>query len=351
MEPLYYLPVVLFLAGLITAFFSSVFITLSIDDYKDLSLEKPKFFKKISSLNFNYSDSKNPFFTIEFLLYLFGTASLTEALVMVDRLWMHIYIFLPAIFLLILILRTVFYSLGSNLSLRFALKLSGILQFLVLLSAPIDRLLNWISDKISKRSKQENSLQELTALVETVCEENGGDKFGEYTLLRNVINFKDVYVSDIMTPRTVIFSCMSENTVADVINLPEVQIYSRFPLRSGETMDDGVTGYAFSKDIYRAGLQGKWDMKLKDLSREVNYVAENSSLETALDMLLKKKQMMFLVVDEYGGIEGLLTMEDIIETILGAEILDEGDKIADLRQLAKQRRDKRIQAAQSKFEN
>lgn len=345
---LLYLSLTLFISGLIIAFFSTVFLVLKEDDYKLLSSENPKFLDRIRYLKFNQIESKYPFISIEFILYLFASALLTEHLLSLYIDNSATYGILAITFLLVLIFRVIFYALGSNFSIQVAIKLSFLLQFLMFLSAPFDRFLSWISTSISKKPAQESSFEELSALVETVCEENDSENIGEYTLLRNVINFKDVYVSDIMTPRTVIFSCNSDSTINDVVNLPEAQMYSRFPLKNGESMDNGVLGYALTKDIYRAALQGKGQMKLKQLSRKIEYIPENSSLEKALDLLLKKKQMMLLVVDEYGGIEGLLTMEDIVETILGAEILDEGDKIADLRELAKQRRDKRIAGIQQK---
>ncbi len=351
MDSSFYLPIFLYFCGLITAFFSSLFVTLGDDDYKNLSSEKPKFHSRIHSLKFNYSDSKNPFFALELFSYLFATALLTEILVAFDNLELHIYLLLLIVFLLLSVFRTLFYAVGSNVSLNLVIKTSWILQIFMYISSPFNITLNWLHSKISRKSEIDNTLEELSALVETVCEESDCDNIGEYTLLRNVLNFKDVYVSDIMTPRTVIFSCTSENTISEVLNIPELQMYSRFPIRNGETMDDGVIGYALSKDVYRAALQGKGEMKIKKLSREIFYVPENSGLEIALDILLKKKQTMLLVVDEYGGIEGLLTMEDIVETILGAEILDEGDKFADLRELAKLRRDKRIATARESFEN
>ncbi len=345
-----YLSISFFVIGLLTAFFSTVFLSLREDDYEQLSIDNPKFLKRIKYLNFNHSASKYPFISIEFILYLFASALLNQHLFSLEISQAAIYGILAIIFILLLVLRTMFYAFGSNISISFAIKFSFILQILMFLSVPFDKFLSWLSTSISKKTIQESSFEELSALVDTVCEENDTDNIGEYTLLKNVINFKDVYVSDIMTPRTVIFSCNSENIINDVVNLPETQMYSRLPLKNGETMDNGVMGYALTKDIYRAALQGKGKMKLKQLSRKIEYIPENSSLEKALDLLLKKRQMMLLVVDEYGGIEGLLTMEDIIETILGAEILDEGDKFADMRELAKQRRDKRIASASQKSE-
>jgi CBS domain containing-hemolysin-like protein len=91
-----------------------------------------------------------------------------------------------------------------------------------------------------------------------------------------------------------------------------------------------------------AALKGNSSKKLRDFSREVYIIPENAELDKALDQFLQRKQHIAIVVDEYGGVEGLLTMEDVMETILGVEIVDEADKVVDLRLVAKERRDKRI---------
>jgi len=124
--------------------------------------------------------------------------------------------------------------------------------------------------------------------------------------------------------------------------MSELMQYSRFPIWEGNSLDDDVVGYVLSADILRAALTGKSNTKLRSLSREVYIIPENAELDDALDMFLRRRQHQFVVVDEYGGVEGLITMEDVLETILGVEIVDEVDKVVDLRMVAKQRRDKRI---------
>ena len=97
-----------------------------------------------------------------------------------------------------------------------------------------------------------------------------------------------------------------------------------------------------AKDILRAALAGRHTVPISKLRREVGFIPENVTLERALEQFLQKRQHLFMVVDEYGGVEGLLTMEDVLETMLGAEIIDEADHVVDLRALAKHRRDVRI---------
>jgi CBS domain containing-hemolysin-like protein len=106
-----------------------------------------------------------------------------------------------------------------------------------------------------------------------------------------------------------------------------------------------------SKDLLYAAYNGDTSNVLRDYVRKVYFIPENAELDKALEKFLEARQHIFVVVDEYGGVEGLLTMEDVLETILGVEIVDEADRIVDLRELAKNRRDKRIAMLVTKGEN
>ena len=215
-----------------------------------------------------------------------------------------------------------------------------ILESLLKFTKKINGFLSRLLTKVSGKENDEASLEEITDLVEEAREEGSIDA-GEYRLMTNVMKFNDVLVSDVMTPRVVLFSCKADMIVEEAAKLSELQIYSRFPIWMGESIDDEVIGYVTTKEVFNASLNGRNNITLKDIVRPIHFIPENAALGTALEELLRNKQQLNLVVDEYGGVEGLLTMEDILETILGVEIIDEADKIADLRQLAKQKREER----------
>lgn len=187
---------------------------------------------------------------------------------------------------------------------------------------------------------EESTMEELGELIDTAHEEGTIDA-SEYRILQNIMRFSDVPVSDVMTPRTVVFALPSALTVADAAELPDLMNYSRFPIYDEETLDT-VSGYVLSKDVLFAAIKGRNSLTLRDIARDVYYVPETIPLDKALEVFIERKEHLFVVVDEYGGVEGLITMEDVFETILGVEILDEVDNVADLRTLAKQRRDHRI---------
>lgn len=188
----------------------------------------------------------------------------------------------------------------------------------------------------------EASREEIDEILETAHEEGSLDT-DEYRILKSIMRYSDVQVSDVMTPRIVVFARSADMTIAEAVKIPELTQYSRFPVYDDESLDS-VIGYVITRDLLRAMIEGQSDQKLRDIAREVYFIPENVQLDRALENFLERRQHLFVVVDEYGGVEGLITMEDVVETILGVEIVDEADNVIDLRQLAKQRRDKRVAA-------
>ncbi len=202
----------------------------------------------------------------------------------------------------------------------------------------------WFSTKIvhffGGSQSEDTSRQELDALVENAHVEGSIDP-EEYRIIKSLMRFNTVEVADVMTPRTVVFSMHQDETVEKALQSLESRQYSRFPIWSGSSID-GVTGYVMTKDIMWAALRGNNSATLKEFSRDVYYIPDKAELDKALEQFIERQQHQFIVVDEYGGIEGLITLEDVMETMLGVEIVDEDDNVVDLREFAKQRRDKRV---------
>lgn len=192
----------------------------------------------------------------------------------------------------------------------------------------------------SGEEAREQVAEELTAIMEEAVEE-GALEAGEARILQNIMRVRDVHVEDVMTPRNVVAGLPAEMTIADAARMPELQTYSRLPVWEGAAMDN-IIGYVLSRDVLVSALGGNGDAAVRTLVRPVVFIPENVGLDRALEEFLKRRQHMFIVVDEYGGVEGLLTLEDVVETILGAEIVDEADRVVDMRQFAKQQRDRRI---------
>lgn len=243
----------------------------------------------------------------------------------------------------VVVIKMVASALGERTA-EYMLRFIGTgLVIIIIAAAPFllgHRALLALTQPRSREEEEEEAREELEALVETAREEGALDA-GEYRIMTNIMKLSSIEVSDVMTPRTVVSALCIDQTVADAMKLPELQIFSRIPVYEGNGLDN-VSGYVMTKDILRAAIAGRHTVAIGKLKRDVGYIPENITLERALEQFLQKRQHLFMVVDEHGGVEGLITMEDVFETMLGVEIIDEADHVADLRVLAKQRRDARI---------
>jgi len=331
------------------AFLSAALSSLSQDRLDELKKvqentqqQDTKQIRKLSQLlKMRYEESGESFFIIESIFYITAFIIFDFSLFSNYFEWYYIFLFSILLFLIIALFRSFIWGVGARFADTIAFKMTGIITFLHIIITPFYNLLTKIIEVISGKEMEEASRDELNAMFETAHEE-GSIETDEYRILKNIMHFSDVLVTDVMTPRTMLFTCHADLTVNDIVNLPEIQMYSRFPIWDGHSIDDGIVGYVISKDILYAALKGKSDKKLREFAREVYIIPENASLDKALEQFLQRRQHLTIVVDEYGGVEGILTMEDVLETILGVEIVDEADKIVDLREAAKHQRDKRI---------
>lgn len=243
----------------------------------------------------------------------------------------------------IALFKIAFSVIGERISDRSLVFTSKVLSAITALATPlllVRRGLLALTKPRTQEEEEEEAREELEALVETAREEGALDP-GEYRIMTNIMQLSSIEVTDVMTPRTVVSGLASELTVAEAIKRPELQMFSRMPVYEGADLDT-VAGYVMTKDILRAAVAGRLTAEIGRLKREIGFIPENITLDHALEQFLQQRQHVFMVVDEHGGVEGIITMEDVLETMLGAEIVDEADHVVDLRALAKQRRDARV---------
>jgi CBS domain containing-hemolysin-like protein len=162
----------------------------------------------------------------------------------------------------------------------------------------------------------------------------------EFRVLDNLLALQQVRVKEIMTPRTVVFHLPADGTVREASESRGALRFSRIPL-VGESLDD-THGYVMRSAIFAAAQQGKLHTRLEDLSVPLEPVPELATVDAALELALRKRAHILLAVDEYGGTAGVVTLEDMIETLLGAEIVDETDPVEDMRLLALRRGNPRL---------
>lgn len=166
----------------------------------------------------------------------------------------------------------------------------------------------------------------------------------ENRIFRNLLHLDTVKVYDIMTPRTVVTAFDQNLTVAEAMKEQTVLPYSRVPIFD-ETIDN-VVGYVLRHDIVQQVANDRDNVQLKTLVRPIEAVPETHTVAQVLDEFIARREHILLVLDEYGGTAGILTMEDAVESLLGIEITDESDLVADLRQLAQQRYQRKFTEAE-----
>jgi CBS domain containing-hemolysin-like protein len=157
----------------------------------------------------------------------------------------------------------------------------------------------------------------------------------ENRVFRNLLRLQEIHISTILTPRTIVSALPENKKVKEVLEQIGDIPYSRLPIYR-KSLDD-ANFYVLKSELLDNAARGEMDKPLKDLGRYLHAIPESVSVAKALDEFITRKEQIALVIDEYGGTAGLLTMEDVLESLLGIEITDETDLVADLQQLARVR--------------
>lgn len=208
------------------------------------------------------------------------------------------------------------------------------IQWLIVILRPVVAVCNWVSLKISGRrlSVPTISRDEVRSLAHIALREGTIDQT-EANIIRNLIALRETTVEEIMTPRMVVFTFRADQTVRDVTDAGPPRV-ARIPI-VGTSLDD-PKGLVHRHDLYKARSEGRGDTTLGELVRPLHSVPGAARLSGALKDFIKRREQLFLVVDEHGGSEGIVTLEDVLETLLGVEIVDETDAVEDMQALAKQ---------------
>lgn len=167
-----------------------------------------------------------------------------------------------------------------------------------------------------------------------IAEEEGLFEASESMVIKNLLTFKNIQAKDVMTPRTVMKTVSEDMTVEAFFKENQHIRFSRIPVFQDDETDN-ITGLVLKDDIFREMANDNNTKKLVDIKRNIIIVNRSLAIPKLLDQLVNSKNHMALVVDEYGSVNGIVTMEDVIETLLGFEIMDESDNIADLQSMAR----------------
>lgn len=218
--------------------------------------------------------------------------------------------------------------LAMKYSEKIAFSTIGIISFISVITSPFVKLLTATTNLVSKifgvsEYEEEVVTEEEIKMMVDQGQEKGVIKKNEKDLINNVFQLNDIDAAEIMTHRTDIFAIEINDNIYELLDEIDDYKYSRIPVYE-ETIDD-IKGILFLKDILKALSNGK-KIKIKDIMREAYYVPETKPIDEVFKELQKNKMQMAIVVDEYGGTSGLLTMEDILEELVG-NIFDEYDDV------------------------
>ncbi len=210
------------------------------------------------------------------------------------------------------------------------------LRILIWLMYPLVILSKGITKLLSKDDATATSVSraEVSAMAD-IGEKEGVFARTESKMIKNLVTLRNITVEDVMTPRTVIVMMQEDKQLQELFNHETFDKFSRIPVYQKNR--DDISGYVHKIDVLSRLAADEHELKLKDIKREVMMVGHEMKLPLVLDELVESKEHFALVTDRYGGVAGLVTMEDIMETLLGREIMDEFDGIEDMQEYARKR--------------
>ena len=230
-------------------------------------------------------------------------------------------------------------TIGARYWRNLAIISSRTMQVMIIITYPLVLMSALITKLISENKQEETTSREEIAALANIGADEGVFSNEEHKIIQNVLRLKNVRAKEIMTPRVVVAIADEELYLNDFFKNKDYLRYSRIPIYSGD--EENITGYVFRQEVFEKLAEDQHELRLKDIKREIVVVPNRIVLFTLWEKLLDKKEHIALIIDEYGGIDGIVTMEDIIETLLGLEIMDEKDTIVDMQKYARERWKKR----------
>lgn len=306
---------------------------------ESLKTTKPKLAKRLENQKKNIELSIGSILTLNTFAHTLGAAGVGAEAV---KIFGDEYMFYISAILTILILvfsEIIPKTIGAMYWKELAGISSRLIQLLTFITYPLLYIMNFITSFISKNRPIETITKEELKATINMSEEAGIIKQKDFRIIENILKYSKVKVKEIYTPRKVLFSLNQddlinslENKVTVNIEMDKLKEYSRIPIFN-ENIDD-IVGVIFSKEYFHEFIENTLENK-NDIIRPVFKINENVPISKLLDLFLSKKEHMFIVVDHYDQTKGIVTLEDVLEELLGTEIVDEFDTIINKRAEAK----------------
>lgn len=224
-------------------------------------------------------------------------------------------------------------SLGAHYWRQLAPATAIVLKYLVVILYPFVKLSEKLTGSFTHGPTLSGFSRDEFVAIADLSYKEGQIAEQEAQILKNLLLFRDTRVSAAMTPRTVIFSLPETTSVEEFFHKHDQAPFTRIPIYNQEP--EHISGFVFRNDLLLAQARGNSDSMLSNYRRDITVTLESMSLSHVFNDLLRLRVHMMLVVDEYGGVEGMITLEDVLETLLGIEIVDEKDEAVDMQKEAR----------------
>jgi CBS domain containing-hemolysin-like protein len=231
-------------------------------------------------------------------------------------------------------------TLGAHFWRQLAVPVARSVKILIWILYPFVILSEKLTSGLTHKNEIKITRNEMAAMAE-IGEQEGQLASNESRILKNLFLLRETTIRDIMTPRSVVFSLSDKLKVSDYFDMHDSVRFSRIPIYNQH--HDNITGFVLRNDLLLAQARGNTDTPLSTYRRDISALPYNTTVLEAYERLLNTQGQILLVVDTYGVMLGIATLEDILETLLGLEIVDEGDSIPDMQQLARRLWKKRAQ--------
>lgn len=213
------------------------------------------------------------------------------------------------------------------------------ISVLIIIMYPIVVCIEFLQKLITPKDNEATVSRDEVSAMANVAEEEGDLEEDENAIIQNLINMDEVTASDAMTPRVVSAIASEKMTIKSFYKDKRFLHHSRIPVYADN--DEYITGYILRMEALQLMAEDKFDMTLGEIKREVASFNEDTPLDEIWEEMMSKDEQISVIINEYGSFQGILTLEDVIETLLGNEIVDEYDTVRDMQQLARDKWKKR----------
>lgn len=223
-------------------------------------------------------------------------------------------------------------TLGANYNKGLMGATSKLIQITIFITYPLVWLSSIITKLITKKNSEPTTSREEISALASIGTKEGVFKPNENKIIQNLIKLKSLRIEKIMTPRIVVETANEEMSLQEFFARIKQYHFSRIPVFQNNK--DNITGYVIRQQILEKLIENKMDLKLKDIKRDVLSFKKSTTLFDAWETMLQQKEHISIISGDYGGMDGIATFEDIIESLLGFEIVDETDKEVDMQKYA-----------------